>query len=82
MGLDLCGKSVEWFKEVSSSSKGRRKAVLVTGTSNGRAQHGVRRKSLCSTDTCLYSPPQKHLPDKAEERAPFERGAEAQKCVF
>lgn len=54
-GLDLCGKSVKWFKEVISSSKGRRKAILVTGTSNGRAQHGVRRKSLCSTDTILPS---------------------------
>lgn len=66
-GLDLWGKSVKRFKEVSSSSKGKRKAVLVKGTSNGRAQHGVRRGSLCSTDTCPYSPLQKHFSDKAEE---------------
>lgn len=70
-GLDLCGKSVKGFREVSSSSKGRRKAILVTGTSNGRAGHGVRKKSLCSTDTSPYSPPQKHLPGKAEEIAPL-----------
>lgn len=45
-GLEFCGKSVKGFKVVSSSSKGRRKAILVTGTSNGRAQHGVRNEPL------------------------------------